>query len=202
MIKKQREKMMTEEQQQQQRELDDQLFHRRRRRWLIYGRAILTIASLGLLTVILYNLTHTTKSSLDDEESTSKSLFMNVGNVHAHKISSKSVSIEDETVRKLNNDETARKVKRNIVPKIIVNNVKSAEDEEYNDIQLNADEQHDEKLQRRATNHKNIRHRHSDGDAYYLRGYKCVPIKTSSSSSSRHFAAPSNLRLPGMFFIL
>lgn len=205
--------MMTEEQEQQQqqqqiqRELDDQLFHRRRRRWLVYGRAILTIASLGLLTVILYNVTHTTTSNVDESSSQSR-LMNNVGN-DAHEISSKSeksVSNEDETVRKLNNDETARKFKRNIiiVPKIIVNrrSERSADGEtnENNDIQLDDADEHqlkqDEKLQRRATNHKTIRHRHSDGDVYYLRGYKCVPIKTSSSS---RILTPSNLRLPGMF---
>lgn len=179
--------MMTEQQQQLQRELDDQLFHRRRRRWLVYGRAILTIATLGLLTVILYSVTQTTTESQE-----SSRLMINVGDAQPRQ----SVSIEDETVRKMKNDETAsneqqksERVKRN-VPKIVVNSSGSRED---NDIQLDTDEHH-EKLQRRASNHNNQRHRHSNGDVYYLRGYKCVPIKARPQASS--------LRLPGMFTII
>jgi hypothetical protein len=194
--KKQRAKMMTEQQQQTQRELDDQLFHRRRRRWLVYGRAILTIATLGLLTVILYSVTHTTESQESHQEQRSRLINVDGGNDGR----GRSVSIEDETVRKLNDDETAKRVeservKRN-VPKIVVNSRSEEATDEDNDIQLDTDEHH-EKLQRRASNHENLRHRHSDGDVYYLRGYKCVPIKTSSQYRPL-LAPPSNLRLPGM----
>jgi hypothetical protein len=35
------------------------IFHRRRQRWLQYGRALLTIGVLGLITIALYAMTHT-----------------------------------------------------------------------------------------------------------------------------------------------
>lgn len=190
--------------QQSTRELDDQLFHRRRTRWLVYGRAILTIATLGLLTVVLYNITHSQSPESHQEEQRSRLIYADGGTLKTpHR---RSVSIEDETVRKLNDDETATKsehrLKRN-VPKIVVNSVSAPSAgarnglKDENDIQLDTDDEigHVEKLQRRVVNqphHNSHRHRHSDGDIYYLKGYKCVPITKSPSSKSRS-------RLPGMF---
>lgn len=184
------------------RELDDELFHRRRARWLVYGRAILTIAALGLLTVVLYSMTHQRAPAGDEQRS--RMVFGGVP-------SSQSVSVEDETVVKLNEEAAAAAVehrsKRN-VPKIVVNSRSASAREslkDENDIQFDSSSSssrsdeigHVEKLQRRVVNqahHNSHRHRHSDGDLYYLKGYKCVPVTKSSSTMRRN-----RPRLPGMF---
>lgn len=186
------------------RELDDQLFQRRRARWLVYGRAILTIATLGLLTVVLYNITHTKAQSHDDEQR-ARLVFGGNSDIDARQPPSQSVSYQEaRTVATLSHAESHR-AKRN-VPKIVVNSRSSSEArsglKDENDIQLDSDDEirHVEKLQRRVVNqahHNSHRHRHSDGYIYYLKGYKCVPVPvTKSSSSSSRRNRP---RLPGMF---
>lgn len=185
------------------RELDDQLFQRRRARWLVYGRAILTIATLGLLTVVLYNITHTKAQSHDDEQR-ARLVFGGNSNIDARQPPSQSVSYQEaRTVATLSHGESHRS-KRN-VPKIVVNSRSSSEArgglKDENDIQLDSDDEirHVEKLQRRVVNqahHNSHRHRHSDGYTYYLKGYKCVPVPVTKSSSSSRRNRP---RLPGMF---
>jgi hypothetical protein len=176
---------------------DDEMYQRRRKCWLIYGRAILTIAVLGLLTVVLYSMT---KSSPDEEH---------FSKVRVIVVDDRSGSHEDESVKSFKSDEIAlsddlnrhrKLVKRNVdasrervsfeMPKNIESGEQSAQS--LNDVDEDSEPKLDSQhltLFRRQGASENVRHRHADGIVYYIKGYKCVPIRKPSSS-------PQELRAP------
>lgn len=169
----------------EQRNAEDEMYQRRKKCWLSYGRAMLTIGILGLLTVVLFALTQSNSS--DGAEHNSRVIVDN-----------KSGSHEDEIVKSIIDDETAmsRKiVKRSVdlVPKSVVESLNDV-NSENNPIM---DDQHMKllKRQQQGSNQNHIQHRHSDGDVYFFKGYKCVPVR----KNPKPFYAPLALRQTGMF---
>lgn len=142
---------------------EDEMYQRRKRCWLSYGRAMLTIGILGLLTVAL--IAATQSHSGDDSR------------VIEDKVNDRSIEGDDSVVRKI--------VKRNVepVPKS-VESVQSLNDVNSEDSSV-MDEQHMKllKRQQQGSNQNYIQHRHSDGDVYFFKGYKCVPIRKGTSQS-------------------
>jgi hypothetical protein len=171
---------------------DDEVYHRRRQCWLSYGRAILTVAVLGLLTVALYAAT----SSGSEKEHFAKTRVINVED--------RSGSHEDESVKSFKSDEIAsgdrEVVKRYVDPRRkrdtidMPKNIDSREQsaQSLNDVDGDSEPKLDSqhlKLFRRQGSSENVVHRHADGTVYYIKGYKCVPIKKPSST-------PQELRRP------
>jgi hypothetical protein len=156
-------------------ELDaEEVYQRRKRRWLTYGRALLTIGVLGLITVALYSMTQVrgSESALDDSGSS---------------ISRNDIAINNELV---NNDDDQRIVKRDLSgagEHDDYGDVKSASGSDENsaneipDAATNLDSQHRKLQQRRQQSNNDVLHRHtSDGGVYIFKGYKCIPISKPS----------------------
>lgn len=173
----------------------DEMFHRRKNCWLSYGRAVLTIAVLGLLTVSLYAVTQS--NSGHDEHSSRVIVVDGDENVH------QSGPHEDGFVKSVNGDEVAisdQLTGRKIVKRFIRNN--NVEGENSNEVPKNEqsvqslndvnsdnnpqmDSQHLTLLKRQQGSNQNLQHRHSDGVTYYFKGYKCFPIRKKSESLIR-----------------
>jgi hypothetical protein len=180
----------------------DEMFSRRKKCWLSYGRAILTIAILGLLTVSLYTLTKS--NSETDEEHISKHEIIphDSEEVTIFKSSHKRNTIIVNTFSDDNIKSDGHKiVKRNsnaIQKKNFVTNVTNKPKIEYDSYTQNVQnsipklDSFHSNLFRRQGLQERIEHRHSDGTVYYLKGYKCVPIQKSPDSSS-----PVELKKPG-----
>lgn len=171
---------------------EDVIYQRRKRCWLSYGRAMLTIGILGLLTVVL--IVATQSKSGDNTEHSSHA----IGNSENDRSGShgvvKSIDGDDSVImRKI--------VKRNVdpVPKKD-ESVQSLNDVNSEDNSL-MDDQHMKLLKRQqlGSNQNYIQHRHSDGDVYYFKGYKCLPIRKTSVSTFGALTATSNR---GMFAYL
>jgi hypothetical protein len=159
---------------------EDEMYQRRKRCWMSYGRAMLTIGILGLLTV---GLVVATQSNSGED---SKADGVN------DRIGSKSVSDEEVMLRKI--------VKRNVesVPKN-VESVQSLNDVNSEDNSV-MDEQHMKllKRQQQGSNQNYIQHRHSDGDVYFFKGYKCVPIRKTTSKHYEALSLRQRQGSPGM----
>lgn len=145
----------------------EDIFQRRRQRWMQYGRALLTIGALGLLTIALYSMTHTAVSAeassriVNDEEARDDIAISNNEEKFSEKIIIKrAVAAFDGTV---DNDK---------IPKNNLNDVES-------DNELDMDSQHLKIFRRQQSSSNNV-HRHSqqsDNGVYVFKGYKCVPIR-------------------------
>lgn len=172
---------------------EDEMYQRRKKCWLSYGRAMLTIGILGLLTVVLFAMTQSNSNSGDGAEHNSRVIVVD-------KILHRSGSHEDGTVKSINDDEAA--ISRKIVKRNVDLMPKSDEESAQNLNDVNSednpvmDEQHIKllKRQQQGSSQNFIQHRHSDGDVYFFKGYKCVPIR----KPSKPLYAPLTLRQPGM----
>lgn len=179
----------------EQRNAEDEMYQRRKKCWLSYGRAMLTIGILGLFTVALFAMTQSHSGNATEHNS----------RVIVDKIFGQSGSHEDVIVQSIKEDdddaESRKIVKRNVdlVPKSEVESAQSLNDvnSENNPIM---DDQHMKllKRQQQGSNRNVIQHRHSDGDVYFFKGYKCVPIRKPSKP---HYA-PLSLRQSGTCMLL
>lgn len=160
---------------------EDEMFQQQRKCWLVYGRALLTITILGLVTAALFAAT---KSNSDKDEHDSK--------INVFDESTLSRSSRVELLKGFKSDDEAaiaqlnqrRQFKRSVdlrqndieidLLKIPKNSVKSAKS--ANAVSSDNDNQHLKQLQRQGAS-QNQQHRHSDGDIYYFQGYKCVPMR-------------------------
>lgn len=162
------------------RNAEDEMYQRRKRCWLTYGRALLTIGVLGLLTLSLYAAT---RSRSHDEEHNSRHVF--VVDVERPRLTRESVHGDEFEVR--NPKIVRRSVDKSEVPK----NSDSESDERaqsLNDVdsdnEAKADSEHLKLIRRQqGSNGGNLRHQHSDGVTYYFKGYKCVPVLKQSGPS-------------------
>lgn len=162
-----------------QRNLDDAAYQRRKTCWLSYGRAILTIAILGLLTVSLYAWSQSHPSN--EAEHNSRVIAVNDATVESDEVSTKILSRTKRSVDLRPNDsENGNSIEK---PK----NSDESEDrsvQSLNDINSEQapkmDSQHLKLFRRQQNSGLEIQHRHSDGDVYYLTGYKCVPVRKPS----------------------
>lgn len=163
---------------------EDEMYQRRKKCWLSYGRAMLTIGILGLLTVALVAATQSHSGEDSHVESGSGSSDVVKG----------FEDYDEVTMRKI--------VRRNVdpVPKN-VESVQSLNDVNSEDNSV-MDEQHVKllKRQQQGSDQNYIQHRHSDGDVYYFKGYKCVPIR---KTTNRYFDALISQRpgKQGMCFV-
>ncbi|CRK93557.1 CLUMA_CG007090, isoform A, partial [Clunio marinus] len=195
MYEKNKRKLMMEQQQ----NLENEIYQRRKRCWLSYGRACLTIGILGLLTVCLYAVTQTVSGAHEEHNLKLLEIFVN----DDHQVH-KSGSIEDQISKSESNDKTwnHKIVERSVGMSQDKNNVnenfveipKNFDKKEENvqslnnvdsDINPKVDKEHLKLIRRQQNSNQLLRHRHSDGDIYYFKGYKCVPIRKSSKSSER-----------------
>lgn len=82
---------------------EDETYRRRKRRWLSYGRALLTLGILGLITIFLVTVTRSTANHKSDEEE------------HKSKVLTASDKDQSERIKSLRNDEIGNlKSKRSI----------------------------------------------------------------------------------------
>lgn len=144
----------------------EELFQRRRQRWMQYGRALFTIGALGLLTVVLYSMTHTAisaeaSSRIVNDEVARDDIAISNNEKFSEKIIIKRAAVAvDSTV----DDDK--------IPKNNLNDVES-------DNELAMDSQHLKIFRRQQLSSNNV-HRHSqqsDNGVYVFKGYKCVPIR-------------------------
>lgn len=180
---------------------EDEMYQRRRKVWLSYGRALLTIAVLGLLTVALYAVT---KPNSDKDEHTSRVIVdrsdpsgsSGVDIVKSFKSDDAAtiVQLDQRRVFKRSVDLRQKKIDRNLIemPKSSDKIVQS-----LNDVNNDNDQKtHNEhlKLYRRQGINLNPEHRHADGDIYFFQGYKCVPIRKPQKQLSQLRAEPIKAR--------
>lgn len=132
-----------------------EIFQQRRQRWLQYGRALLTIGILGLLTIALYTLTHSNSTS---QQQDSSSRIIQSDEIAIEVFSEKSV------VKRAVSDEVNDKIPKNNFQQMSSN-------------ELDMDSQHLKMFRRQQNNNNNIVHQHSDNGIYVFKGYKCVPIR-------------------------
>lgn len=144
---------------------EDVMYQRRKNRWMSYGRALIAICALGLITVILIVLTRTSFSD--------KIHSMDSGDL-------KQMSYQEIEVE---NHVDADKV---LIREIVKRSVSFP----YNAITNNSRSKFRRKLYRKNSltksldvkktlnlkKIKNFNHSHSDGQTYFLQGYTCVPI--------------------------
>jgi hypothetical protein len=140
----------------------EEIFERRRRRWLQYGRALLTVGVLGLLTVALYAMTHSNSKAEESARIIEQSDELAIS-YNSEEFSEK-IKIAKRAVR----DDKMPKSSSEIKPSSL-NDVES-------DNELDADGQHLKIFRRQQSNGNNV-HRHSDNGFYVHKGYKCVPIR-------------------------
>lgn len=179
---------------------EEETYQRQRKCWLGYGRALLTIAILGLFTVALYAVTKSDSSK--DEHDSRVIVIAGPG--------SPSGSSREEIVEKITNGDAAsdqldqrRVFRRSVdqrqnniegnsieVPRDFDNSVQSFSD-------VNSDKRMDSqhlKMFRRQGSNQNPEHRHSDGDIYFFQGYKCVPIRKPPKQLAHLRAEPIRAR--------
>lgn len=135
----------------------EEIFQRRKQRWLQYGRALLTLSILGLITVALYAMTQTNSSK---SEHSSASIIELQSELTMSKNSN-----EKKLAKRATRDD--KMPKSSEIKRQSLNDVESDE--------LDADDQHLKMFRRQQSGGNNI-HRHSDG-FYIHKGYKCVPIR-------------------------
>ena len=170
---------------------DVERYHRSKKYWLSYGRAFLTIAILGLLTVSLHVWTQSSKSHNEHEEHNSKHVivgedesFPQSGSFKESEkiIPSDGIALRNPRIvkRNANLQENENSIK---MPK---NFDKSSEQsfQSLNDVNSDNDPkmdiEHLKLIRRQQGSNQNLQHRHSDGVTYYFKGYKCVPIRTTT----------------------
>lgn len=187
---------------------EDEIYQRRKKRWLTYGRALLTIGILGLLTVVLYKLTYlyssnessniTKHASISVSEKVliknDKSFFMpkdefkdKIKDVNQIVVK-RSVDNEENKSILINKNIDITRIHQEINnesdnenPKELVNSENS-----LNNNKESETSQHLKLFRRQQENNDNI-HRHMDGGVYIFKSYKCVPIRKN----------PENLRVHG-----
>jgi hypothetical protein len=174
----------------------EEVYQRRKRQWLTYGRALLTIGILGLLTVTLYYVSQNISYSLSNaKEETELSQIVEIEqnqikfdpdasiNTNDIPIIDHNINVDDNKNKKIIN-----KVKRSSDLLSLVNNSeqqkKVAVDE--NEIPKDYSEnllvhESSERHYRQQQSNNDIVHRHSnDGGIYIFKGYKCIPISKPS----------------------
>lgn len=175
----------------------EEVYQRRKRQWLTYGRALLTIGVLGLLTVTLYYVSQNVSNSNEQTEI-------------SHMVNSE-IEIEQNQIKfdqdeSINTNDIAIIDEHNNVDddnknKKIINKVKRSSDllnlnnseQQQNKVVVDENEipkdysenllvhESSERHYRQQQSSNDIVHRHSnDGGIYIFKGYKCIPISKPS----------------------
>lgn len=177
------------------RNAEDEMYQQRKKCWLTYGRALLTIGILGLLTLSLYAAT---RSRSHDEEHNSRHVF--VVDVESPRLTRESVNGDEIQVRnpKIVRRSVDRRENSREVPKNSESDerAQSLNDVDSGDSDAKADSEHLKLIRRQqGSNGGNLRHQHSDGVTYYFKGYKCVPVlKQQGPSNPRNQHKSDNIR--------
>lgn len=133
----------------------DDLYQRRKKRWLSYGRALMTLGILGLITVFLVIVT---KSNNRDEHSSRIIVVNEEKFVHRSEIFDGSKEDESHVEK-----QRESRVKRSVDNEVPKNSVDS--DERANEVS---------KLIRQDPS-SNFEDRRHYGEVYYFKGFKCHP---------------------------
>lgn len=170
----------------------EEVYQRRKRQWLTYGRALLTIGILGLLTVTLYyvsqNVSHSLSKSKDETELSH--MVNGVENVEEIDQNDASINTNDIAIikhenNKISDDNKNKKVKRSSdlnkseqqKKQVVVDENEIPKDYSENLLVHESSERH----LRQQQSSNDIVHRHSnDGGIYIFKGYKCIPISKPS----------------------
>lgn len=179
----------------------EEVYQRRKRQWLTYGRALLTIAILGLLTVALYLMSQNFNSKSASEPDQMSQVVDNVVNFeNVEQINNKFNNNHDESI----NDVAI------VHSKFTKNNQRTKRSNDA--VQLNSEQFEDELLQneipkdnsenlktfdkshhRRQQPSNGVIHRHIDANGVYIfNGYKCFPISTSKPIKKLDFYRDRN----------
>lgn len=155
----------------------DEAHLRRKRRWLSYGRALLTIGILGLATVGLLAMTQSTDSH---DEHFSRTVVENRDQMpHKKEIVENPIfdQLPNRQIIKRSAENKAKKVNRGVPKKIVNNEANSLNEVNYIDSDLRMDHKQSNPKRSEQGSSPNLRHVHSNGDVYYFKGYKCVPMR-------------------------
>lgn len=152
----------------------DEAHLRRKRRWLSYGRALLTIGILGLATVGLLAMTQSTDTH---DEHFSRTVVENGDQMPQKKEIVESPIIDQLTNRQIVKRSAVNKVSRGVPKKIVNNEANSLNEVNYIDSDLRMDHKQLNPIRSAQGSSPNLRHVHSNGDVYYFKGYKCVPMR-------------------------
>lgn len=175
----------------------EEVYQRRKRQWLTYGRALLTIGILGLLTVTLYYVSQNVSQSLSNsKEETELSHMVNgVEKIEEIDQDDASINMNDiAIIHEINNninsdDENKNKKVKRSSDLLNINNSEQQKKqvvEDENEIPKDYSEnllvhESSERHYRQQQSSNDIVHRHSnDGGIYIFKGYKCIPISKPS----------------------
>lgn len=160
----------------------DELYQRRKRRWLSYGRALLTIGILGLITVFLLAVTQSSGRQKGEEHLSQVISADEEQLIHQ----SETVESRKDGDSPISDQLANRKVvKRSVavdrkVPKKLDSNEAQSLNDVNSDSDPKTDNQHSKLFRRQHGTSSNPRHLHSNGDVFYRIGYKCTPIRKPS----------------------
>lgn len=180
MYEKHKRKLMMEQ------NTEDEIYQRRKKCWLSYGRALLTIGILGLLTILLFFAT-SGLSNKNDAETHSRVIVTDNNQIELESTSiveSDKTTINDQLnsnklVKRSVELESEEKRNRNLIDKP-KNVAQSLNDVNSDDKDPKLESQQLKPFRRQQGSSSNHPHRHPDGDVYYFKGYKCVPIRKPS----------------------
>lgn len=164
---------------------EDEIYQGRKRCWLSYGRALLTIAILGLLTVSLYAWSQSHSSG--ESEHNSRVIVVDETTFESDEVSTKVMSrnlVKRSVDLRPNDSEKSNEKKNSKEKPKSSKDKKDQSSQSLNDVNSDKspkmDSQHLTLFRRQQSSGQEIQHRHSDGDVYFLKGYKCVPIRNPS----------------------
>lgn len=147
---------------------EDEMYQRRKKRWLSYGRALLTLGILGLITVFLVAVTKST-SAHKGEEHQSRGVEDQL--VHRSEIVESGIDDEIPVIKH------HEKFKRSINESDVKHKVpKSLADDRTNDVDIDDFPKIKPSHQQDASLHPHNRHYY--GEVHYFKGFKCVPHVT------------------------
>ena len=195
------------------RNAEDVMYQRRKKYWLSYGRALLTIAILGLLTLSLYVWAQSSKSHNEHEEHNSKHVIVGEDESFPQSGSFKESEkiIPSDGIAFNDQLRNPRIVKRNANLQDNENSIKMPKNfdksseqsfQSLNDVNSDndpkMDSEHLKLIRRQQGSNQNLQHRHSDGVTYYFKGYKCVPIRKPEQLKLSDTSRSSNRPRTGM----
>lgn len=138
---------------------EEQIYQRRKRRWRGCGH--LNIGIIGLITIFLLTVTHSSEEHSLNHQNSKVNESPLIDQLINHKIVKR--SIDPKVPKKLDSNEAQS-----------LNDVNSDSDSKL-------DKQHQTLYRRQQGTSPNPRHVHSNGDVYFFKGYKCVPIRKPSN---------------------
>lgn len=165
---------------------EEEIYQRRKKCWLSYGRALLTFGILGLLTVVLFTVARSDFSSKNVEHHERILVIDNHQKPFAESVGSVSSSLSDQSSakvakRSVDLQTNANRNENSIDTPKNLDNKREQAPQSLNEVDSVERNQELKQFRPEPGTSSYRPHRHPNGDVYYFKGYKCVPIRKPSN---------------------